>query len=256
MAEGNHWYLGDTSGHQITASVDYGILDRLSASASATLIAAKYEGQAPVDLEVDDGSFHSSLQDARMEARYQILTEPAVITPFVGYAFPLRDYSIEGHASIGRGLEELQVGVNIGRQLAPVLRRAYVHGRYAHGFFEEIAGLDIRRSLVDLELGYFVTAAVGLSVFGTHQANHGGLDWISENEAEPGAHGEGFSNLHNQVVASRFTRLGGRLSLSLSRRMSISLGVSTTVWGENIEEATLLSLGTAFRFATPWASEE
>ncbi len=124
---------------------------------------------------IDDGSAHGSFADFRPEVRFMAVTEPIVVTPFVGIVFPSHGYEPLGHTTVGRDILELRTGVGLGRRLDPVLPDAYVQGRYAFSFRERVEGFRFNYSFVDLELGYFVSPSVTLRLLGAWQVAHDGL---------------------------------------------------------------------------------
>lgn len=79
------------------------------------------------------------------------VTEPLVVTPFVGAVIPSGGYEFLGHTAIDRQVSELRTGVNLGRRLDPVLPDAYAHARYTFSLRERVLGFRFNYSYVDLE---------------------------------------------------------------------------------------------------------
>lgn len=255
VADGNHWFLGDAQALTAYTSFELGFSDRLAATANIAHVTAKYDGRSP-DFNTDDGRYRGTFQDARVELRGQLWEGPVVVTPFAGVSFPVRDYETRGHSAPGGGVSSLQLGINVGRQLNPFLPAAYLHGRFSYGIAEQVSGYDLRRSNLDIEAGYIVLSRVAIRAFASRQETSGGLDWISDEEGGDGTHSAGLINLHNQITAEEFTRIGAGLTASISSSLDAYGAAITTVGGKNTDDATMVSVGTSWNFRAPWADEE
>ena len=96
-----------------------------------------------------------SLTDLRVGLHYQLLEHPFAFAPFVSYVLPVRDYYVQGHASQGRGLEELLVGFGLGKSFDPWIPRTYAQVRYTYGFVEKVGNIFLmarKRVRKDLRL--------------------------------------------------------------------------------------------------------
>ncbi len=153
--------LGKIEGRSLVLDGDFGITDKLAVNVTLAHVASRYtEGgrsedlpPAHQDLPIDDGNWHSSLQDARIALRYMQPKGAWVFTPSVALLFPLRDYGILGHANTGRGLNELQLGFDVGRILFKSNRpRAYLQGAYRYAFIEEVGDTSLEQGNLQLEL--------------------------------------------------------------------------------------------------------
>ena len=149
----------------------YSFTDRLAAGASVPYVSARYEGNLPniaPGLEwVDDGSYHGTVTDLRLDLRYNLLDEPAKVTPFLSVVIPTRDYASFGQAAPASGLEQYLAGVSVGRRLDPFLEAGYAQLRYTYTFVEEVIGVSHDRSNADLEIGYFLTPSLGIAATGS-----------------------------------------------------------------------------------------
>ena len=195
---GDRYDWGHTRQNKVLANLTYAVTDRFTVSLGLPpYYLSQYSGlqahQHPVldangnltrdengayvflPPTVDDGATHGSFQDFRAEVRFMAVSQPLVVTPFVGAVIPSHGYEFLGHTAVGRQLWELRAGVNLGRRLDPVLPDAYAHGRYTFSFRERVQGLRFNYSFVDLELGYFVTPSLTLRLLGAWQIAHDGL---------------------------------------------------------------------------------
>ena len=106
----------------------------------------------------DDEKWHGSLQDARFEARYNLLEEPLLVTPLAGIVFPTHDYVTAGHAATGRLSSRRRWGSTSGGQWTPPHGR-WTQVRFAYSFVENIKDhdtgdvLNLNRSNLDAESG-------------------------------------------------------------------------------------------------------
>lgn len=248
-AEGKRWDLGKTFMHTFTLGVDYCALRRLGVSADLSYARGHYLGRAPVDLDVDDGDFHGSLQDASVQVRYMLLARSLAVTPSLGYTFPITDYPDNGHAALGLGLSRWSVGVSVGRSLSPLARRAYAHGQVIREASEERAGRRMRRVTIDAELGYLLTDDVAFSVTSSFLRSSGGQDWL---EVEGAIHGAA-SPLGTSFSDSRYTRVGVGASCSIGGPFGVSASFVSTISGANVEDGDYLVLGLNWRFVMPFA---
>jgi hypothetical protein len=219
-----------------------------------TYVAAKYVGNAPGNLEVDDGDYHGGVQDGSVRFRAQVLSQPFVVTPFVGVAFPLRSYASSGHAAPGRGITEFQTGLGVGRHLDPLISDAYFSSGFTYGLNEKVDGRQLWRTSFDAEVGYFIVPRLSVQALGTALWTHGGLEWVSSDPNVPCGHCGGSINFHLGTANARYTRIGGGFSWALHGSMQFTLGALTTVWGENVDDANYFFSGIGYGFRTPFAA--
>ncbi len=213
-----------------------------------------------LDPTIDDGGTHGSFADFRPELRFMALTDPVVVTPFVGTVFASHGYEFLGHTTVGRQLWELRTGVGLGRRLDPVLPDAYIQGRYAFSFRERVQGFRFNYSFVDLELGYFVTPSVALRLLGAWQVAHDGfrdedyplayLGATSWEEALVGLDGEQVRGIpgvvagihHDQLDLQSTFNAGVGVSVAATASLDLGMAAYKTVSGKG-GHATKLALG-------------
>jgi hypothetical protein len=200
---------------------------------------------------IDDGSWHGDFQDGRIAARFMAMSKgPWILTPAVSYGFPTTNYVTVGHAALGRGLNELRLGLDWGRALS---RRAYLQGNYSYAFMENVGDVSLDRSNLSLEFGYFLSDLVTVQAWTDYQNIHGGLDIaadIGPHDLDPGH--EEFDELvahtHDPAADADFWRLGGGLSFQVDKRVELYLNVAQTVWGINTMDAFTVSFGMSWGF--------
>src|SRR5881394_1323736 len=136
-------FNGDGSRH------DYGATDKLAVSLSVPYGFGKYDGPFPHLLPIDNGDYHGALQDLHIGVRYNIGTHPFVFTPFLAIAFPSHHYEHFAHSAVGTDLWEVQMGINAGRRLDPLLPNAYVQLRYSYALVQRVIGIRPNRSRIE-----------------------------------------------------------------------------------------------------------
>lgn len=242
--EGTKEDRGRIHTHNAIMSLEYGLTDRLALDFHLAYVASKWlgPGRRPHG-PLDDGSFHPMFQDAHLEIRYNAVKRPLVITPFIGLSVPTHDYEVRGHVAVGRGFKELVVGTNIGRQLDPILRNGYVHVRYSFAKLKRFEGLNLNRSNVDWEVGWFANESVALRFIGGWQKTHGGFDFPGD------IHDDHDFDIHDRVARANYVQLGGGVTYSVNRNFDIHAAYAATVSARNTHGDAGIILGVSWRFS-------
>ncbi len=144
---------GGTHTKAVVTELDYAVTDTIGLSVSLPFIASKYTGSSSYIVRgfetfpgpLDDGSYHTAVQDLRVEARRMFVAGPLAVAPFVGALFPTHDYETAGEAVPGRHRRELQLGASVSALLDPVVPGAYVHARYSYGAAERVRNFPYTR---------------------------------------------------------------------------------------------------------------
>ena len=124
---------------------------------------------------------------------------------------PTHHYETRGHTAVGRDVHELQIGVNVGRDLEDFIPRTYVQARYYYcNCLEHVEQFNLNRSNADWEFGYFVKPRFSLRFTGAWQHTYGGIRIPLDNNIPD------FHELHDRAAKSSFVRFGGGLSFSLN----------------------------------------
>jgi hypothetical protein len=250
------WHL-DGSGHRTDAGqirvdgvlldLTYGVTDTTTISVTLPYLAGKYVGSKPhPGSPIDDGKYHGGVQDLRVELRRSLLSGPLAITPFVGTILPSHDYIFYGHGSIGRDLREVQVGASVARLLDPIVPGAFVQGRYTYGFTERLFGISHNRSLVNIELGYFMNPRVRAFALTSAQIGHGGVDLYL-----PFPYGLPAEQVihHDRISRTNQLDVGGGAQFSASESVDLFGSIIHTLSGANTHALTYgLNLGLTWSF--------
>ena len=200
--------------HNSIMALEYGLTDRLAMDFGVTFVASKYQGNRPHG-PPDDGSYHPEFQDVHLGLRYNLLARPFQLTPFVGVTIPTHDYEVRGHSAVGRGFKEFLIGVNAGRPLDPLVPNAYFQMRYSFAMHKRFAGLNLNRSNVDWEVGWWANKSITLRFVGSLQRTHGGFDFPAD------LHGPDEFDIHDRVAKANYVQLGGGVTYSVNRFLDI-----------------------------------
>ncbi|HSB28580.1 MAG TPA: hypothetical protein VLE19_12025 [Pyrinomonadaceae bacterium] len=242
---GKRFDAGPIRTNTVITDLEYGITNKLTFDSEITHVTSKYEGfVGPVPHgPPDTGFYHPTFQDARVGIRYNVLSRQLVVTPFIAIVIPTHHYETRGHTAVGRDVHELQVGVNVGRDLEDIIPHSYVEGRYSYAISEKVEQLNLNRSNADWEFGYFVGPKLSLRFTGAWQHSYGGIR-IPLDNGLPDYH-----ELHDRAAKSGFVRFGGGLSVSLTRSIDLHADFGNTARGTNTHAARGLSLGISWRFS-------
>ena len=243
--QGKTFDSGPVRSNTVITTLEYGLTNKLTFDASIAHVSSKYEGfVGPVPHgPVDTGSYHPAFQNLELGVRYNIRSRPLVLTPFVAVVIPTHDYETRGHSAVGRGLRELKMGINVGRDLEGILPRSYVQARYLYAVVQRVEEFNLNRSNGDFELGHFATDRISLRFTGAWQKTYGGLRIPIDNDHHH------FHDIHDQATRSDFFRVGGGVSFSLTRSVALHADFNNTASGRNGHKPRGLSLGISWRFS-------
>lgn len=241
-----------TRASNFVVQATYGITKRLAFDVAVPFVNVKYAGpEEPFNLPLnvlDDGAYHGTLSDFRFELRYGLLERPVVITPFAAGLIPSHAYDTLGEAAPGRHFQEFPLGVYVGRLLDPFLPRAFVQGSYAYAFVRQDLGIDLDYSVFGVDVGYFVTPSLSVSVLWRGLKTHGGLSFNELFEAPE----EVFVNL-DRVVRASYHHLGVGVSVPLGARTSAFANYVWFVDGVDAHYGSSFSIGFSWGFRTRFA---
>jgi hypothetical protein len=242
---GKRFDAGPIRTHTVIATFEYGVTNKLTLDADITHVTSKYEGfVGPVPHgPPDTGFYHPTFQDARIGIRYGVFRKRLLVTPFVAAVIPTHHYETRGHSAVGRDLRELQMGINVGRDLEDIIPRTYFQARYSYAFVQNVRQFGLNRSNVDWEFGYFLKPRLSLRFTGAWQFTHSGLRYPLDQDVPD------FHELHDRAAKSEFMRFGGGLTVSLTKYFDLHADVGNTYRGRTTHGARGLSLGLSWRFS-------
>jgi hypothetical protein len=182
-------------------------------------------------------------QDAAVGVRYNVTSRHLFVTPFVAAVIPTHHYETRGHTAVGRDLRELQVGVNVGRDLNEIIPRTYFQARYSYAFVQNVREFGLDRTNVDWEVGYYAKPRVSLRFTGAWQYTHSGLRFPLDHDIPD------FHELHDRAAKSSFVRFGGGVTVTFAKNFDLHADVGNTFLGYTTHGARGLSVGVSWRFS-------
>jgi hypothetical protein len=222
----------------LLADVTWGVRDNLAVTVSLPLVRGKYlsTGTPPHPTVQDDGRFHTTLTDLRVDVRYAAVNRRGfVVTPFLTTVTPSHDYEYFAHAAPGRRVHELQLGAYVGSTLDDVLPGMFVQGRYGYGIQEQFLDFSHNRSLVSLETGYFATPDIRVFGMISGQRTHGGVDlFVGANRVWP----ETQWRNHDRITRENFLNVGGGVGWALNDVVDVFGSYSKAVIARNTHVMT------------------
>jgi len=243
--------------HTLMADVDYSITERLAVRVALPFIQGRYSGsdahrlvrsQPETEVKLDDGRYHGSFQDFRVDVRYNVSRKHLMITPFLQANLPSHAYPTLGHTAIGTAQREYRAGVNVGRRLDPILPKAYVQGRLAFGVLQRVANIAPKRSYAEFQFGYFLTRRLSVQGSGVWTHSYNGIDFIygrfPDNLSD-----EHWLN-HDRITRTRQLDFGGSASYAVNDSTAIFLGFGHSIYGANAHlRAAVVTVGVTTGFA-------
>lgn len=209
-------------------AASYSPTDRWMLDASLPLVSSMYHGPDPHPTEVDDGSYHATLTDLRLEAHYQLLLDPVAIAPYIAYTFPTHSYETLGHAAPGRGLDETWLGVALGKSLDQWIPRTFTQARFTYAVVQHVQGISHDKENIDFSVGYYFTPDVSVQALYQWQKTLGGIRF-----SRPPQRSDPLFPYHDQLVATGFTNLGLVTSWDYSDHSTLSVQYLESVEGTN-----------------------
>ena len=215
----------------LLVDVSYGLTDKVAVGIGLPWIATRYAGTTPhllPDLSgpnpVDNGNWHATAQDFRVDFRYNVTRNFAnagiVVTPFVGSVTPSHDYTYFAHAGFGRDLNEVQIGVSVAKLFEKGIPGLIIQGRYAYGFVQQVVDISHNRSLMSLEGAYFLTPKLRVMALSSGEITHGGIDFYGPVVSRALLTTDEF-NHHDQIIRENMLTLGAGTSFSLTESLDV-----------------------------------
>ena len=241
---------GQIHSHATVMALEYGLTDKLALDLDVAFIASKWNRpQGPLGVRphgpLDNGSFHPTFQDAHIGLRYNVLRRSLVVTPFIGFTIPTHDYEVRGHSAVGRGFHEVLIGVNVGRQLGPILPHGYVHVRYSYAILKRFDGLNLNHSNADWEVGWFAKRSIALRFIGNWQRAHGGLSFSPSVTLTPDEF-----DIHDRVARARYLQLGAGVTFSVNRSLDLHTAwAPTPIYARDTHGDKGFIIGFSWRFS-------
>ena len=234
---GTKIHAGASRAQAATLEIEHSVSDRLALALSVPYNATR-NGKDPSPTShhegIDDGLYHAAWQDFHFDARYNVMTRPVVLTPFLTFVQPSHHYATIGEAGTGRDLRELQIGFDVGRLLDPIAPNAYFDAHVGYVFSEKLLGVRTDRTVVDFAAGYFITPRFSSRVLVNYLSTHGGLtsDYVFGLNGQPPIPHDLFLE-HDRLLRDKHLRVGAAVSFAINSAIDINAAFITTVNGTN-----------------------
>lgn len=241
---------GDMTWRNAVSDLSYGITDRLAVRVNIPFVTSKYVGARPHPARpgfppLDTGSWNSTFTDFRAEVRFKATTGALAVTPVVALVLPSHWYESMGHSAYGKNAVEGQFGINVGRVLDPLLPNAYLQARYVYAVPEEYVGIRPTRSNVVVDLGYFVTGSLTVSVLGAFTKTHNG--WRSTIDFPPPTNPNFLQ--HDRLTKNEYFRFGGGASYAVTGSIDVGVNYYATLWARSDINMSGISLSVTYGFS-------
>ena len=243
---------GHIDANSLLFDVTYGVSDRMAVTVGLPIVTTRYRGSFPHrPITLDDGSWHTSAQDFRLNVRYNVFRGPVYVTPFIGSALPANNYEYFAHAAPGRQLKEMATGVSAGRLFAEL--GLVLQGQYALNFSQGALDYSRRFSTASVESAYFLMPRLRLMAVASGRFGHTGIDLpVNAASLTP----EQFQH-HDQISRESFFNVGGGFAVSLNDTTDLFLAYTRTITGRNTHATDRgLSVGMSWSFGRPGGGNE
>jgi len=235
--------IGSIRVQSLSFDLDYFLADRWSAHIGIPFVESRYSGNSPhcvsqappqcsgavVPTEphpnsqfLDDGNYHGTWQDWNLGLAYHGNTNGYLITPSITAHIPSHQYTFFAQAAPGQDLRKLEVAIDLAHQFD--LSNLYYRVRLGHVFAERTLGQSIDHNKLDLELGYFLSEAWTVKVFGVGKKGNGytgGYDRTTE-----------LWYHHDQRAKHNYANLGAGFDYHVNDKYTLSATVQRLVWGQ------------------------
>lgn len=235
----------------LVQSLDFGVTGKLAVNLNLPFAWGKYTGAFPHQLPIDGGTYNGTVQDIGFGLRYNLLSRPLVLTPFVFATVPSHHYEHFAHSAIGSNMWEVRLGVNVGHRFRAI-PAAYMQAQYSYVITERILGIRPNKSRINAEFGYFLTKRLAVNALALSQFTHSGLNWLDDFPHRTPT--DELWRHHDQISRANTINFGGGLTFSPRPSVNVFSSLVTTGAGNNTHAlATGLTVGVSWSFRTPWA---
>jgi hypothetical protein len=252
--DGRRAFLGDVFSHTESLSADIGVFSWLALSTRAAVVSAIYEGRSPANVLVDDGVYHTTLQDFQIAARSPLIDRRVRVTAGLGVSTPLSDYAVRGQSAVGLGTTEIQGSLFVGLRDWGWRRSFYAQTSFTRRW---VLGNDANLPQfadASFEWGFFPSARWAVSSSVQQQFAWDGLEWLSGSGSS--VHGDpSQAQAQTQRSNVRYTRWALGVDRFWGESLTTSLAYTNTLWAANTTDSNVFVLTLGWGFRAPWAPE-
>lgn len=221
-----------------TLNVEYVPVAKLALSASLPLVGVKYDAVKSGALydphgPYDDGSYHFTLQDLKLDARYMVLGAPYALAVDLGATVPVTDYPVQGSAAPGRHLVQARLG--LATSIVPAfLPRAFVNLEYELTLSQKFdqspdtKKFSQTRSDITASAGYFIRDDLGVYALSGFRAQHDGVNFVDYDRLTPTQ-----KTYHDPILKEMALQLGVGVMYEINQKFYVAATYSHFIMGRN-----------------------
>jgi hypothetical protein len=266
--DGSRTTDGASRARSFLFGLEYGITDKLALDVTLPIVSTRYSGSNPTSSDLlalyqqaiqaigvgfyshqflDDGAYHTTLQDIHTNVRYGLVFRPLLVTPFIAATIPSHNYAYVGESAPGRNLKDIQFGTDIARRLDPLLSKAYVDSQFSFTVSQAALNVRTNHTNASIEAGYLLNRKFAIRVAGQWQHSLGGLHFPQDLTTPE------LALTHDRLLRANFWHLGGGASYAINSKTDLSADVITFLSGSNTHYGTglALELSRSFRINKP-----
>jgi hypothetical protein len=237
-ADGVRNKVGTITTNTAFLNFEYGLTDRLALTVGLPYKSSKYSGTTghnPATLDddhgqhfIDDGKYHSGWQDMSVSVRYAWIRKKWMVTPYLTYGTPMRDYVTFAHAAVGTGQWRWEAGVSAGRQFSGRLRNLYFVGGLSYTWLQP-TDRRVDHATLSTELGWFFNEKWSAHLNWSRQKTFNGFDFPADFPNRTDDH----FFYHDMNLRNDFTNVGLGVDWQATDRDRLFISQGRTIRGEN-----------------------
>jgi hypothetical protein len=173
---------------------------------------------------VDDGHYHTFVQDLRLAARYLLFRDPVIVEPYLMLGLPASDYPILGAATPSEHVSRQEIGSTFAYR--PPFLNWFFSLELGYQYVEKTLGVNKNATRVDAEVVYFANPRIAVKLFVSSKNGHG-IEPPTPSKTEFWYH-------HDQMIRHNYINAGLGVDWSWSERNVVSVSWIQMVHAEDI----------------------
>lgn len=182
---------------------------------------------------IDDGHYRGGWKDWSVGVRYQWLTAPILLTPYIRYGAPTHDYQFYGESALGLGQTELDFGIAGGGRLPRPWQNVFITADMSYALVEKIAIVKVNHSTIGFDVGYYFSPTLSGRIGLSHRASYGGLDLPAALFNPDGSLNQDRLLYHDSIRNVAYTEAHAGVDYQLNDRYALSADIGRMFDGYN-----------------------
>lgn len=231
--------IGEVQTHSLYLEMQYAIAERWRLEVGVPYIKKRYIGAGvhdPLTLDpprpevplIDDGEYHSEVQDFVFGLHYLWFDKTVQVEPFIRAFIPSHDYPFFGNAAVGQNLWKVEAGLEW-TQFMP-FSDWYYQASGSYTIVEKTLGTSVNHFRLNGKLGYFMTRNLALNVFFIGHLGEGNSAQLFP---PPTRTTEAWYQ-HDRTTRHNSVNVGIGTDWSFQDNYQLSVNFFTTVWGDSV----------------------